>query len=109
WPHSSKAPNATKRMRFKTCPRDVPAPALERRTGGKLESLDAIIRLRAERERIAELERAERRVPGHAQTPGIAEVLRARVGLVLCLGIVGCPDLAGVEEQARADRLVALQ
>src|SRR5579862_3873460 len=67
----------------------------------ELEPLLAIAFARIERNRVAELERPDRRAPGDADTRRIAERLELRLLAVLV-------DLAGVHEDASAHRLVAL-
>src|SRR5690348_7754835 len=76
--------------------------ALKRGARLELESLDVVAVLRVERDRVAELERPDRRAPRDAGAGRVTERLELRLGPVRI-------DLARVEEQARAHRLLALQ
>src|SRR4051795_7662987 len=92
------------RMRITVCPRLMSATLarLERGPRLELEALLPVVDVLVDRDRVAELERPERRVPLHADAAGVAERLEPR------LGAVG-PDLPRIEEDAAAHRLVALQ
>ena len=63
----------------------------------------SIARLGVERNGVAELERADRRVPRDADAGRVAE--RLELAARVAVGV----DLAGVDEHARAHRLVALE
>src|SRR5690348_12206768 len=82
--------------------RVLKACILERGARLELEALYVIALLRVERDRVAELERPDRRAPGDTDAGRITERLELRLRAVRI-------DLAGIEEDARADRLLAFQ